>query len=379
MKAAKLLFQKGICTKEFNKDHVVYKNVQIVLGFGERKLLTEDFYNTIKALFPNAEILLASSSGEIFINDTYESSVAITAIEFEKTAIKAKEVAITQFENSFEAGQFLMQNLKGKHLKWVLVISDGNEVNGSEFVKGINSERPQGVLVTGGLAGDGINFKKTVVGLNKKPISGKIAAIGFYGEFLELSHAFKGGWEPFGLERTVTKSQGNILYEIDNKKALNLYKRYLGKYAEELPSSALLFPLSLQTKQTPQPVVRTILAVDEKNCNMTFAGDIPLGSKVRFMKVNLDTLIDAAEDTASTCRTFTKNPPKLALLISCVGRKLVLGNRASEEIDTIKDVFGNETSVVGFYSYGEIAPLQPFGACELHNQTITITGINEIE
>ncbi len=379
MKAAKLLFQEGICKKEFNNDNLDYNSAQVVIGFGERRLLTEEFYNSIQSLFPNAEILLASSSGEIFMNETYESSVVITALEFAKTAIKAKEVAITQFQNSFEAGQYLMKNLQGEHLKWVFVVSDGNEVNGSEFVKGINKARPEGVLVTGGLAGDGIYFKKTVVGLNKKPVSGTIAAIGFYGEFLELSHAFKGGWEPFGLERTVTKSEGNILYEIDGKNALNLYKRYLGKYAEELPSSALLFPLSLKANAAQDTVVRTILAVNEKNSNMTFAGDIPLGSKVRFMKVNLDTLIDAAEDAASTCRTFTKNPPKLTLLISCVGRKLVLGNRASEEIDTIKDVFGNETSVVGFYSYGEIAPLQPFGVCELHNQTITITGINEIE
>lgn len=71
--------------------------------------------------------------------------------------------------------------------------------------------------------------------------------------------------------------------------------------------------------------------------------------------------------------------PKLAIIISCVGRKLVLGDRTNEEVEVIKDVLGSSPLITGFYSYGEISPLKPFEDCALHNQTITITTINETE
>lgn len=181
------------------------------------------------------------------------------------------------------------------------------------------------------------------------------------------------------MERTVTKSKNNYLYEIDGKNALDLYKKYLGKYSEDLPGSALLFPLSLKVEDKDEPIVRTILSIDDDKKIMVFAGDIPQGSKVRFMKANLDTLVDAANIAATECVSFNNNVPQLSILVSCVGRKLVLGNRISEEVDAVKDVYGVESAVVGFYSYGEISPLKPFENCELHNQTITITGIKEIE
>ena len=194
-----------------------------------------------------------------------------------------------------------------------------------------------------------------------------------------MSHGSIGGWESFGLEREVTKANENILFEIDGKNALDLYKTYLGKYAEELPGSALLFPLSIKLDNSENIIVRTILSIDEKKQCMTFAGDIPVGSKVRFMKANFDRLIDAASDAASTCLKMNKAKPKLALLISCVGRKLILGNRTEEEIEAVSEIFGNQTLLSGFYSYGEISPLKPLANCELHNQTMTITCLNEID
>ncbi|QWT87075.1 FIST C-terminal domain-containing protein [Chryseobacterium sp. PCH239] len=256
-------------------------------------------------------------------------------------------------------------------------MSDGSKVNGSQLVRGLNASRPEEVLISGGLAGDGDKFEKTVVGLNQVPEPNKILAIGFYGANLELSHSSIGGWESFGLERVVTKSHDNVLYEIDNKNALDLYKKYLGKYAEDLPASALLFPLSLTMHQDSLSVVRTILSI--KDNTMIFAGDLPEGSKVRFMKANMDRLIDAANDAANQCLKMNTHTPKLGIIISCVGRKIVLGDRVYEEVDIVRDVFKSSTVLTGFYSYGELSPLSPFGNCALHNQTITITTVNEIE
>ncbi|MGB3799071.1 MAG: FIST C-terminal domain-containing protein, partial [Lewinella sp.] len=263
-------------------------------------------------------------------------------------------------------------------LRLVFILSDGGSVNGSELVKGIRSVIPDGIPVTGGLAGDGANFDYTLVGLNDTPRRGRIVAIGLYGEKLKVAHGSSGGWEPFGLERRVTRATANELFEIDGKSALAIYKRYLGKYAADLPGSALLFPLSIQLADG-RHLVRTILGIDEDRQSMTFAGDIPEGSRVRFMMANTDRLTDAAGTAAERALRHSNGiKPQVALLISCVGRKLVLGDRIDEELEAVRDVFGPDTALAGYYSYGEIAPLGEGQECALHNQTMTITCLEEL-
>ncbi|HAY3563254.1 TPA: histidine kinase [Elizabethkingia meningoseptica] len=378
MKVATLLFINGEPKYERNDEDIDYQKAQLIIGYGARNIIEENsFFLMLKEKFPNAKIALSSSSGEIYGNEVYDNSVVVTIVEFSKSHIIASQINAENFPNSFEAGKNLMQHLPQEHLKWVFVLSDGSSVNGSQLVQGLNAKRSKNILVSGGLAGDGNKFEKTVIGLNQTPVPNQIIAIGFYGENLELSHASYGGWESFGLERTVTRSQNNILYEIDHRNALDLYKKYLGKYIEELPGSALLFPLSLISDDNSSPVMRTILSINEKDNVMVFAGDLPEGSKIRFMKANMDRLIDAANDAAIRCLDMKLHQPKLAIIISCVGRKLVLGERINEEVEIIKDVLGPTPIITGFYSYGEISPLKPFGDCALHNQTITITTITE--
>jgi hypothetical protein len=380
MKVAPILYKNNDFSIEKNQDNLDFAKAQLVLGFGSSTLISlSKSFEDIKNKFPNAQIALCSSAGEIFNKEVLDNTISLVAIEFLNSTISTSEVNIEDFNSSYDAGVSLVKNLSSENLKMVFVLSDGGKVNGSELVKGMNSIKNKETLITGGLAGDGINFEKTFVGLNKLPQTGKIIAIGFYGNKLVLSHGSIGGWESFGLERTVTKSKDNVLYEIDNKNALDLYKNYLGKYANELPSSALLFPLSIKLYQDQEPIVRTILSIDEKNHSMTFAGDIPEGSKVRFMKANFDRLIDAASDAANSCLKMNSFSTKLAILISCVGRKIILNNRIDEEIDAVSEIFGNKTLLTGFYSYGEISPLKPMANCELHNQTMTITCINELD
>ncbi|MEC3875442.1 FIST signal transduction protein [Chryseobacterium salviniae] len=379
MKVAELLYKNREWKLERNDENLNYENAQLVLAYGVRNSIEDKiFFSLLKEKFPNAEIALSSSSGEIYSNDVYDDTVAVTILSFETACLKTAQIDITDFPDSYEAGKLLINQLPKEDLKWVFILSDGSSVNGSQLVEGLNSGRPEGVLITGGLAGDGDHFEKTVVGLNAAAEPNKIVAIGFYGNNLMLSHSSFGGWESFGLEKTVTKSHNNVLYEIDGKNALELYKKYLGKYAQELPGSALLFPLSLTSGDHPYPVVRTILSVNENDSTMVFAGDLPEGSKVRFMKANIDRLVDAAHDAANQCLEICRQNPKMAIIISCVGRKLVLGDRTAEEVDMVKDVLGPDTLIAGFYSYGEISPLRPFDNCVLHNQTITITTINEI-
>ncbi|MDB5283385.1 MAG: hypothetical protein JWO06_2460, partial [Bacteroidota bacterium] len=317
--------------------------------------------------------------GEILNNEVSDDTLAITAIQFEKTEIKTTLVNIRDFANSYEAGKHLPDALNGNDLKHILVLADGQLVNGSELVRGINTNLPSNITVSGGLAGDGPRFQKTLVGLNNNITEGNILAIGLYGKNLVVGHGSNGGWDSFGPYRKITKSVSNVLYELEGKSALDLYKQYLGDLASGLPGTALLFPLSIITDEDSEPVVRTILSVNEDEHSMTFAGDMPEGAQARLMKANFDRLIDAASGAAaSSFAPFGTHKPQLALLISCVGRKLVLDQRVDEEVESVRSILGPDTYMTGFYSYGEISPLKNSGSCQLHNQTMTITTFSEI-
>lgn len=262
-------------------------------------------------------------------------------------------------------------------MKSILIISEGSFVNGTELINELILQTKESIPIFGGLAGDEYNFEKTIVGLNQDASQGKIVAIGFYGDAIHFGFGCDGGWSDFGPEREVTHSDKNVLYKIGDRFALDLYKEYLGKYADELPGSSLYFPLSMKETNDAEPIVRTILSIDEESKSMTFAGNIPVGARVRLMKGNFDKLIDASYHAAEHIYSKQKHEPELALLVSCVGRKIVLGNRIEEEIEVVREVFGDKMLICGFYSYGEISPTLKKVACELHNQTMTITTIYE--
>ncbi|MEN9522971.1 MAG: hypothetical protein RL065_1348 [Bacteroidota bacterium] len=379
MQSALYSFRNNQFIQDTKSDTINQENVQLVLGFGAKKILSDsNIFNELKSKFTNAHIVLSSTAGEIYDNEVMDDSVSITAIHFEKTTIKTSVINISDFENSTEAGKNLMLSLSTEQLQYVLVLSDGGLVNGSQLVEGINSVINHKVPVTGGLAGDGKDFNSTLVGCDEKPSVGKIVAIGFYGSSLKVAHGTLGGWEMFGLEKTITKSTNNVLSEIDDANALDLYKNYLGKYADELPGSALLFPLAVKLPDTENAVVRTILSIDNTAKTMTFAGDVPIGSKVRFMKANFDKLVEAANTAANQTLTNFSSQPKVAILISCVGRKLILDKRIDEEVEAVREVLGDKTLITGFYSYGEISPFNENANCTLHNQTMTITTFDEL-
>ena len=258
------------------------------------------------------------------------------------------------------------------------MLSDGLNVNGSELTRGLREALPTGTSLTGGLAGDGADFKETEVLYNGETAARRVGVVGLYGDQLQIGYGSLGGWDPFGPDRLITRSRGNVLFELDGQSALALYKKYLGEHASGLPATGLLFPLSLKLPDTEERVVRTILAVDEQQESMTFAGDVPEGLYANFMKANFDRLIDGAHAAAVTsCSSLRSSRPDLAILISCVGRKLVLKQRIEDEVEAVREVVGDQATLAGFYSYGEISPFVPHARCELHNQTMTITTFKE--
>lgn len=363
-----------LCTDGLNRG-----SVQMVLVFGSRKAFRErEIFQKIKEYYPEADIIGCSTAGEISGTRVLDNSLVCTAVEFMHTKLSGAQIKLGEVKDSFQAGQYLAQSIPRDKLSHLFVLSDGLAVNGSELVKGLTGCLPGNVAVTGGLAGDGSNFKNTLAFLNTPPQKDTVAVIGFYGDRLKIGYGSVGGWDPFGPERLITRSDGNVLYEMDGRSALELYKVYLGEHADGLPATGLLFPLSIRVKEHEKGLVRTILSINEEKQSLTFAGDMPEGTYARLMKANFDRLIDGAMEAAeNSIKAVGSVPPDLAILISCVGRKLLLKQRTEEEIESVRDVLGAETVLTGFYSYGEICPFTFGAGSELHNQTMTVTTFRE--
>jgi hypothetical protein len=371
MKSSQHVFENA----QWSSTEKSIQDAQLVIAAGGIDIVGEPHvYESLKSMFPEADIISFSTAGEIAGTKVLDNSVVATALKFEKTAIKTCQLKLVEFENSYACGDALRSMLDAPDLVHILVLSEGIHANGDELVKGINANLREGIIVTGGLAADAGRFQKTLVGMNAIPTSGNIVGIGFYGLHLKITHGSQGGWDPFGPVREVTNSKSNILFSLDNVPALELYKNFLGEKAKDLPGAALLFPLCIKM-ENGDLLVRTILSIDENAGSMTFAGDLPIGAKVQFMMANFDRLIDGALDAASQSKS--PQQPDWVLMVSCVGRKLVLGQRIDEELESVADELGPHATYSGFYSNGEISPILQSVKCSLHNQTMTITTYTE--
>ncbi len=351
----------------------------LVILFGPSHLMNAPgLIQTVLAAYTGAATIGCSSSGEIFGTQVQDDTLVVGLLEFDSATVRTASAQVTDSGHSFAAAEALAKQLMDPALRGVLVLSDGLGVNGSELIRGLNSVLPADVVVTGGLAGDGDRFKRTWVLHGGQPVSGYVTAVGFYGSTVRLTHGSKGGWDLFGPDRLITRSQGNVLYELNHKPALQLYKEYLGELASGLPATALHFPMAMRKHSSDNKrLVRTVLAIDEATQSLTFAGDMPDGAYAQFMRANFDHLIQGASDAATAAAASSADPsPTLSIAISCVGRRIVLGERTEEEVEAVFDVLPKGTAQIGFYSYGEISPYST-GHCDLHNQTMTLTTISE--
>lgn len=378
MKLATFKFQQGRWSVN---EHPQWDSEQtlVLAFFSPRFGLDDGPLARLRHWYPRSSVLGCSTAGEIIGSEISDDSIVVAVIQFERTRLRTATAAVGRAEDSADAGAQLARALSAPDLRAVFVLSDGTRVNGSHLVAGLNAGLPSEVVVTGGLAGDGTAFGKTWVLYDGKPHDGIVAAVGLYGEHVRVGHGSKGGWDIFGPERVITRSRDHVLYELDGRPALDLYKEYLGERAAELPASALLFPLAIRANRDDgNRVVRTVLAVDEKEKNLTFAGNVPTGHLAQLMRANFDRLIDGAAGAAGALRAVLMDSgPTLCIAVSCVGRRLVLGERAEEEAEAVLEVMNSHTRQIGFYSYGELSPYAN-GRCDLHNQTMTLTAIGEV-
>ena len=355
----------------------------LVFYFGTRQMLASgSLYESLRARFPDAHLLGCSTGGQMAGLDVSDDTASALALDFSATELRVACAVIADAGDSHACGATIGAALKGDGLAGVFVLSDGLRVNGSALVEGIASEVGREVPVSGGLAGDGADFIETLVGCDSAPAPNTIAAVGFYGDAVRIGHGSAGGWDVFGPLRRITRSEGNVLFEVDGKPALDLYKLYLGpEESQNLPGSALLFPLRISDpKRAEGSVVRTILAVDHPTGSMTFAGDMPEGWTAQLMRGSFSRLCAGAAEATHKAMVNAHSAPDVqsaAIFVSCIGRRLLMGQRIDEEIEAAKAELTENCLPAGFYSYGEISPHEVSGFCQMHNQTMTVTVLSE--
>ncbi|QYJ67558.1 FIST signal transduction protein [Flavobacterium litorale] len=354
-------------------------NNPLVLAFGNRYLLeNKDVLADIRNEFPYEHIVFGSSAGEIINIDVVEESITVLAIEFEKSSFVIKRDNILDHnKDTLSLGTALSAKMPKENLKHLFIVSEGSFMSGTSLIKGFEHGFDKDIPMTGGLCGDDTRFERTLASYKEDPKEGEIILIGFYGDSLEISFASHGGWLGFGPERIITKSDGNVLYEIDDQPALELYKKYLGDKVEKLAESTLFYPLNVIAPGRKDAVVRTILSIDTEKQAMIFADNVPENSRVQLMMASADGISQGAYNAAKLAMQNREKKPQLAIPVSCIGRKLVLSQRMEEEAELIKQLVGENTAIAGFYSYGEIAPFYGNTSCEFHNQTMTLTLISE--
>ena len=373
--------------QEFDKarlDELSSINPNVIFVFGNTKFFADGTLGKIlKDKFPAASIIGCSTAGEIFSHAVYNESLVITAAFIENTEIKLLQAEINIPEDSYKAAQSIAKEIASPETTSLFVLAPGTNINGSELVAGFASILSDKVTITGGLAGDATSFTKTYTLGNEEVSTNKVFVLSLESSSVNISYASKGGWLAFGPDRRVTKAKGNVLYEIDNRPALQLYKEYLGERAKELPASGLLYPFAVLNEENLNEVgiIRTILNVNEADNSLILAGDIKENSLVQLMHVKTQNLVEGAGSASKEAyNSSNKNSSgtSLAILVSCVGRKIVMGDDVDEEIDAVKDELANGTVLTGFYSYGEICPFDKHNNKPLlHNQTMTITLINQ--
>jgi hypothetical protein len=351
---------------------------QLLLAFGSVQML-QNWSETLLSAFPASCVAGCSTAGEISGHGVGDDSLVLTAVALDTTRVAQISTALNGMEDSQAAGRRLAQGLSRTGLRAILVFGQGVLINGSAVLAGMTEVVGPDLPITGGLAADGGAFVQTWVLDNQGVSCNRLVCIGLYGDKLQFSHGSFGGWTPFGPARKVTRSANNVLYALDGESALAVYKRYLGEHAKDLPASGLLFPFAmLGQDHNERGLIRTILAVNEADGSLTLAGDIEADGYLRLMHASTDALVDGAQVAAETA--YAPHPgatPALALLVSCVGRKLVMGGRVDEEVEAVTSVFGPAVTVAGFYSNGEISPLLQASGGKLHNQTMTISYLSE--
>ena len=365
--------EQGVSNKELD----LHKEDSLILIFGNNM----EIFQKVVEQFNSKNILGCSSSGEIVEDQLLEEGLSVTVLEFKDTKVKTSLVHFKDYDDSYNAGVEVMKNLNAEKLKGILVFSEGLNINGSKLVEGMESLNLNNSVIGGGTAGDYLKFNETWVYYNNKKYNNAIVAVGLYGENLNISFGSASGITALGVEKKITSSSKNVLYTIDDKRALDVYKEWFKGFGiEDIEGLLLQCPIEISKNfNQEEGLVRTPIAYNEEEGSVTFTGEIPEGKFLRMMRADVEKMIEASHSAVkSSMEKLNKEKESnvLNLMVSCAGRKALLGTETEDELIEANQITEDANSKqIGFYSYGEFTNVN--NKSEFVNQTMTVISIEE--
>jgi len=358
----------------------------LLIAFSSVDLNQEEVVKGINEAGRGAPLIGCSDAGEITNQGPNKGGIAVMALKSDSINFicgTGGQVSVGAREAGMQLANDISQKSQEK-ISAIIVLSDVLKGNGADIVRGIQDVMGKDFLIVGGAAGDDFKFKETFAYYLDAVLSSSIVGVGFSGTF-SIGIGVRHGWTSVGLPRKATKSKGAILEELDGKPAISIYEEYFGKKAEELRSEplatlAITYPLGISVEGNDELLIRAPITVDEKGA-ITCAAEIPEGSEVRLMIGSKEDAISAAKYAAQKAISQLGNAvPKAALMFNCIARNKLFGQDASEEIVAVQSILGMNVPLIGFYTYGEQAPLggnmeHPFSC--FHNETAVILLIGE--
>jgi len=332
--------------------------------------------------FPRSFIIGCGTAGSAAVDTVRDGVIAVTIVEFSNTTMSLAQAPVTATSDAFSVGQQIAKKLSKPSLRGVLVVGDGLEVDGAELVRGLNSALDQSIAMFGGLSGDGTRFKRTWVLAGPTIKSGLVAAVGMYGEHVVVTQSNRYGWKKVGAERTVTRSDGRIIYELDGRPALDVYEEaILAASQGGTGVTPIMLPLAVRaTARHDKSLVRSVMGVEAQKRCLRLAVDVPQGYLVQTLVGDRAALVSASREAAVAAQegVTAVGSDAFVFAVSHAGRRAVLGANASEEIaSAVTALAGGPTAhVAGFYGYGEITATAP-GHSDLHNQSIAVAVVME--
>ena len=351
----------------------------------------DDLMRGLKEASDGAPGIGCSDAGEITNDGPTQKSVAIMAIKSDQLRLTSGLGANIKAD-ARAAGKQVAQEVKEKAvdaLRAFIMLPDVLTGNGADIVRGVLDVLGENFPVAGGAAGDDFLFQKTYEYRDHEATSGAVAGVGFSGKF-SLGMGVRHGWVPIGVPMKVTKSKGAVLYELDNRPAVSIYEDYFGTEAndlrrEPLARLAITYPLGIKVADLEEYLIRDAITVDD-NGALTCAAEIPEGSEIRLMIGSKEKAIEAAQDAARHLMKdfeLQKQKPKFLLMFNCIAREKLFAQKAKEEIDEVMKIIGDDVPLLGFYTYGEQAPMggETRDAQKImsrfYNETVVLFGIGE--
>jgi hypothetical protein len=358
---------------------------KLIIVFSSVNFAKSELLEGVKSVAKNTQIVGCSTGGEIINNEVGEGMVVVMAIDTDQIDficdyqedIKGKER---------EAGRKLAKNIKEKAkngLKSLMILSDGL-ANGQELIEGVQEILGKYFPIVGALSGDNFQFKQTYQYFNENVLTNGVVGVGFAGKFsfgTSLGH----GWKPISISKN-TEGKDFNLEKIDKSSAISFYQEYLGKDAqilskEPLSIISLNYPLGFEVEGSEKFIIRTVVFANQKG-TLTCAGPIIKNGKVRLMLSEIDNGINAAKEiTKEALEAMKGKNPKIALVFNCICRFRLFGPTKQKEISSIREIIGENVPLIGFYSYGEIGPLdskvKEFSFSVLQNSSLCVFLLGE--